>query len=122
MEKRFPVLGVCRGLQLIQTHLGGPLSRIPGEAHVAVQHDVDILTPRPGLRGRRKVNSFHRWGIQVSSLAKPLTAVALCPGGWVEAAACADAPVLGVMWHPERGHPTQSEDVELFRDFFGRSR
>src|SRR5262249_8518327 len=53
-EWRMPVLGVCRGMQLIQAAFGVPLERVSG--HVAKTQSILI-------NGREEVvNSFHHWG------------------------------------------------------------
>ena len=91
MASELPVIGVCRGMQLIMDAMGTPLTRVEG--HVAVRHRI------VGLSGERTVNSYHTWA--ATTLAKPLRAVATC-GDVIEAIDHEESLVSGIMWHPER--------------------
>lgn len=112
MEAGKPVLGICRGLQLMNVALGGTLVQhlpeITDLGHCAKEgsgahvHDVRVA---PGSSLRRVaggadllgVNSLHHQAI--SQLADGLVAVAWAEDGIVEAA---EGPrLLGVQWHPE---------------------
>ncbi len=116
--RRVPVLGICRGLQLINVALGGTLYQdLPSERPGRVRHgdgegagggchDVRI---EPGSRLHRllsaataSVNSQHHQGIR--ALAAPLRATALAEDGLIEAVEGADEAgvwLLAVQWHPE---------------------
>lgn len=93
-----PVLGVCRGFQFMNVHLGGGLSPVSG--HVASYHAISSDT---GLFP--EVNSYHDYGIVADDLAPSLEVVATGPDGTVEAARHGTLPWIGVMWHPERAMP-----------------
>lgn len=111
-----PILGVCRGMQMINHALGG--AQRPLEGHRACTHGLQILpSPGPGLAG--PVNSFHNYGLLPPDLAPGLRALALAPDGSVEALAHLQRPLLGIMWHPERCQPFRPQDLALFRRHFG---
>lgn len=118
LERRMPVLAVCRGFQLLNVHFGGTLyqdletQRVGGVIH---EQDAPIserwhgARPEPGSRlaeivgaNEMMINSFHHQGID--RLGEGLRAVVHSEDGLVEAAEAADYPwVIGVQWHPERG-------------------
>jgi len=101
LKNRLPVLGVCRGLQLMNVNLGGELGAVEG--HVASVHDVDIDPAWQGFYGERtSVNSFHNIGIPQSTLAPRLQTMATDAEGHIEAVRHNDLPVAAIMWHPER--------------------
>ena len=103
-----PVLGVCRGFQFMNVHLGGGLSPVSG--HVASYHAISSDT---GLFP--EVNSYHDYGIVADDLAPSLEVVATGPDGTVEAARHGTLPWIGVMWHPERERPFAELDRRLVR-------
>lgn len=93
-----PVLAICRGLQMVQSYLGGVLAPVTG--HVRCDHPVHAA---PGqILPTMTVNSYHDWGIRQSELAADLRSLYLHEDGTVEAAVHSSLPWLGVMWHPER--------------------
>jgi N5-(cytidine 5'-diphosphoramidyl)-L-glutamine hydrolase len=115
-----PVLGVCRGMQMMVDHYGGTLSRIDG--HVARPHPIEVTAPgRWPLRDARVVNSFHDWGVAPERLGPDLLELAVAPDGTVEAACHRELPQVGVMWHPERA-TEDAVDLDLIRALVGRGR
>ena len=94
-----PVLAVCRGMQMVQHHLGGKLEPVSG--HVACEHAV-LSTPTHSGPSELVVNSFHSWGIAAGRLAKGLEALYCHTDGSIEAARHVSLPWLCLMWHPER--------------------
>lgn len=116
----YPVLGVCRGLQLINIWQGGTLTRVDG--HVACRHALTACGDElPGLEGRSEVNSFHAWGVPGDGLGQDLLALARVQDGFVEALRHRIRPWLGIMWHPERESPFSPQDLELLAGLFGDS-
>lgn len=116
-EHDIPVLGVCRGLQLMVAHLGGTLHRVDG--HVARPHPIAVVEPPDWpVREGRVVNSFHGWGVTADALGPELVALAVAPDGTVEAIARRGCRQVAVMWHPERD-AEPDDDVELLRALMG---
>jgi gamma-glutamyl-gamma-aminobutyrate hydrolase PuuD len=110
VTRGIPVLGVCRGLQLLVTHAGGTLRAVPG--HVARPHPIEPCG-RSGWPLRvGTVNSFHDWGVARDAVGRGLDVLAVAPDGTVEAVADPDRAVVGVMWHPERA-PADDADLAL---------
>ena len=108
-----PIVGVCRGMQMINTYFGGSLSRV--EEHVAVRHAI-IAEPDYGNLPA-EVNSYHEWSIAAGDIAADLVVMARDFDGNVEAFHHQTLPVLGLMWHPEREHPANTTDTELMRQY-----
>lgn len=110
-----PVLGVCRGVQLMNVALGGTLwqdlpSQRPSHVHhsqrdhrykavhpVKVDPDSRLGSLLPKVIA---VNSLHHQGIK--DMAPSLKACAWSPDGLIEALESPDHPCrLAVQWHPE---------------------
>lgn len=116
--ERKPLLGICRGIQVLNAALGGTLyqdlaSEFPAAtiAHrqkqrplyashtVSVDADSHLSRIIGGVELR--VNSHHHQAVK--ELAAPLRAVAFAPDGVIEAVEQPGHPFcIGVQWHPER--------------------
>lgn len=113
-----PVLGVCRGLQLMVHHAGGSLT--PSQGHRATRHPVSVSHGHGWpLADGREVNSFHDWAIPPDGVVG-LDVAATAPDGTVEAVCHRELPQVGIMWHPER-EPEHPADGELIRALLGRA-
>ena len=115
-----PVLGVCRGAQMICSHYGGRVS--PLEHHVSARHKV-TLTPGTfsGWPADIVANSFHRHGIAQLSEDQPVKAIAWAEDGSIEGLAHRNLPQFGVMWHPEREDVISPHDLSMLQEIFGRA-
>ena len=119
-ERGMPVLGICRGIQVINVAMGGTLwqdlpserpgsvSHDPGGARDARTHPVRLT---PGSRVADALgtaaltpNSFHHQGIR--DLAPGLVASGWAADGLIEAIETAgeEGWLLAVQWHPEEMH------------------
>ena len=107
-----PILGVCRGLQILGVHAGAQLTTVSN--HVATRHtlrsDTDLFPA--------EVNSYHTLQIQPSTLGQTVQACAFSDDGTIEALADEGFQRVGIMWHPEREESTSLNDIKLFKKVF----
>ncbi|MDN3517317.1 gamma-glutamyl-gamma-aminobutyrate hydrolase family protein [Aquisalimonas lutea] len=125
LERELPVLGICRGAQLLNVIRGGSLyqsleafySESPNLWTIWPQKPVRI-TPSSRLAAALErtycyVNSLHRQAIRTP--APGLEVVAREDSGVIQAIEDPNAPcVVGVQWHPEY-LPQKREQRALFR-------
>jgi gamma-glutamyl-gamma-aminobutyrate hydrolase PuuD len=124
LDLGIPVLGVCRGIQVLNVGLGGTLRQhIPdGVGHtghnpqpgvfgtVEVELEAGSRTHR-AVGGQVRVQCHHHQGLD--RLADGLVVTGLAADGTIEAVELADRDfVVGVQWHPEQD--AQREDAGLF--------
>jgi len=107
-RRELPVLGICRGMQVIQQRYAVDLHRVEG--HVA-RRQVIRVNGEP-----REVNSYHHFAACNSR--PPLDVWAVADDGVIKAVRHSARPVTGIMWHPERFFPFSPADVALFRKVF----
>jgi putative glutamine amidotransferase len=128
MERRLPLLGICRGAQLINVFRGGSLYQnlpedIPGlhlKRHVLARKRIQIengsLLEHVMEVHQVRVNSLHRQGVR--ELGKGLRISAKDESGIVQAIESTERGgpfLIGVQWHPEYlpAHPAHRR---LFRE------
>ncbi|MCS7175291.1 gamma-glutamyl-gamma-aminobutyrate hydrolase family protein [Pseudothermotoga sp.] len=132
-EKKKPIFGICRGVQLINVALGGTLHQdVKSELKDVLKHYQEAPAYAPthtvfierdslvfSIVGSEKllVNSFHHQAIKMVS--PFLKVVARASDGVIEAVESFDQDhfVLGVQWHPERMFEKHIEHFKLFDRF-----
>ena len=131
VQKNLPILGICRGIQLINVAMGGTLIQdVPSACQVEHQqkaprlslwHHVNLVPGTPlsqlyGGAGKLYTNSFHHQA--VLDLAAGLTVNATAAEGFPEAfTADGSLPILGVQWHPEVSFTVDENSPPVFSLF-----
>lgn len=135
LADQIPILGICRGIQLLNVAAGGTLyqdisSLIPGALTHACpdQPDAHIVHLQPGARLSAALgstacytNSRHHQAVQDAAPGMIVTARA--PDGIIEGIEKPDAPfIVGVQWHPENLAPVSPQMLGLFQAFVQASK
>lgn len=124
IKQNKPIIGVCRGMQLVNVALGGSLNQ-----HISnhwqetpmtqTSHDViiDKHSSLDAIYGRKAhVNSFHRQSLK--KIAPQLDVIARSLDDHIVEAVQSNDPnlrFLGVQWHPDFMYNVRDEDLAFFR-------
>lgn len=137
LARDLPVLGICRGIQVLNVAAGGTLYQdIPSQVDNALLHDQDApgwqatheVTVAPGSRLAEilgtavvRVNTFHHQA--VLDVAPGFRAVAWAADGVVEGIeSMVHRFALGVQWHPERMTQQDAVQRRLFESLVAAAR
>ncbi len=138
LDRRLPILGICRGAQLVNVKFGGALHqdlksdgagevehKQPGGRNDAT-HRVTLTEPQSLLaeafQGSCRVNSLHHQAIK--RVGRGLKVTAYSEDGIVEAVEAADDYpfLMAVQWHPEEMAAEHAEQEKIFEQFLARCR
>ncbi|WP_370931810.1 gamma-glutamyl-gamma-aminobutyrate hydrolase family protein [Bartonella sp. DGB1] len=137
LKYNLPILGVCRGLQELNTYLGGTLSNdiqeLDGKIdhrscdstniseRFKIKHTVNIVPNRllDNIINQKSisVNSLHRQAIDV--LADKLQIEAIATDNTIEAVSMKDTEqfILAFQWHPEYWYNNEAISKKIFAAF-----
>ena len=129
------ILGICRGLQLINVGLGGTLYQdLSEDATAYIKHSQAAMgnqpshhiTVTPGsmlstlVGSRPYVNSRHHQAVK--DVAPSLQVTAIADDHVVEALESPDSDqILAVQWHPENMYKHHEDSRQIFANFVQRA-
>ena len=107
-KKKIPILGICRGAQLLNKSFGGKISKI--KKHMRTRHNIFFTNREIIKKNFLNVNSFHNDGIKKNDLSKSFKVLASDKHKNIEMFISNNKKIIGTMWHPEREKSTQLLD------------
>ena len=137
LRREIPILGICRGSQLLNVVCGGTLyldvqkERGTDRAHIDMEnydtyrHPVDVISDTPLAHWYRrkalKVNSYHHQGIR--ELATRFRPMAHADDGLIEGFYDPKAEfVMGLQFHPERMLKDYAGNLKVWKAFVAATR
>jgi len=117
IKNQIPILGVCRGMQIIGNIFGSEISKIT--SHTGTRHDIKIVNKSRysnALNNFSNVNSYHNYTLK--TVPGALNVLAQSDDGAIESIEHAEHKILAFMWHPEREAPFKTNDIMLIKEFF----
>jgi len=139
--RRVPILGICRGVQMINVKFGGTLYQdMKEDAEPQLEHQQEDLGKSPQepthtvlvtdsesslgsiVQGACRVNSLHHQAVK--RLGRGLKVTARSEDGFVEAVESAGGYpfLMAVQWHPEEMVSISAEQREIFAQFLAKCR
>lgn len=113
MENHVPILGVCRGMQVINDFFGGSQITSDNAVHAGKDHQITLQDKSfvdDYNVGKINVNSFHHNLIPKENIGKDLQVFAVSDiDSTIEGFYHKKLPIIGVMWHPERDKDFEKE-------------
>ena len=119
LDNKKPVIGVCRGMQFINSYFNGEQALVDKSVHVNKKHCLDFINNDfLKIYGKSHiVNSYHNYGIKKNMLSKKLIPTAIFENE-IESFKHINKPLWGIMWHPERNIEFDECDIKLFNSIF----
>ena len=108
-----PIIGICRGFQLIANYLGANINKIEG--HINVIHEVTMIENFKNIQ----VNSFHSFGLKNNNLPPNIKPLAYyIEDNTIECfRTITPFRSLNFMWHPERFKGGKIDSIELIKNY-----
>lgn len=133
MKLNIPILGICRGIQIINVYFGGSLYQdVTLKSPEVIQHNQkgnrgkgsQTIKVKKGsflydvLGDQAYVNSYHHQAID--RLAEGFVVTATAVDGIVEGIEHKEKKIYGVQFHPEMMHREDEKMLSIFKEFINR--
>ena len=113
IKKKIPLLGICRGMQIINHFFNGNLKRISN--HVRTRH----LIKSKYSKKMYIVNSYHEYCINEKKMNHNIIPIYRhAKDNSIESFIHNKHKILGIMWHPEREKKVRNFDKKIIQKFF----
>ena len=123
IKEKIPILGICRGMQVLNDFFGGSVLLSNNCEHVAKHHEIKLIDTNMKeifQTEKIKVNSFHNNLIKKETLGHDLCIFSISENdNTIEGFYHKNLPIVGVMWHPEREQNSQNE-LKLMNSFYDK--
>lgn len=121
-RKNAPIMGVCRGMQMLNVYFGGTLAQSITKFYLHyddkndVYHEINCKDFMRDLYGKTlTVNSCHRQKIELC--AKNAIPCAYSQDGVIEAMRIRDKKIFGTQFHPERSFGNSTNGIRIYEYF-----
>ena len=117
VENQIPLLGICRGMQIVGEYFGLELKEVGN--HVAVRHKIVGVANNSYstcIEKMEEVNSYHNYGFVQTS--DDFRVILRAEDGVIEAIEHQSYPILALMWHPERNGEFNQYELDMISTFF----
>jgi len=117
IQNNIPILGVCRGMQIIAEYFGADF--IKAKDQVAVTHSIKVNKESKYFNELSKlndVNSFHNYAIK--NISDDFLISSTTSDGMIKAIEHKKHKIFGQMWHSEREEHFDINELNLIKVFF----
>ncbi len=115
IQKKIPIVGVCKGFQVIANYYGGKIRKCKN--HVGTTHTLKIDNQSKFINYKKlTVNSFHNYGIL--NLPDQFNIISKTNDKFIEIAEHKKKNILCFMFHPERICKSKSNLRNIIKKFF----
>ena len=110
LKTETPLIGICRGAQVLNLYFGGRLKKIKNHVRKS-----NVIYGKIVNKKKISVKCFHNLGINKKLLGKNLEILAKSFDESIECFTHKKKKLTGIMWHPERYRNFRNFDINLLK-------